>query len=545
MAGTRLQIVGAFVLFVLLAAPVAWHLTLVKRVDLPYLRIQQLSWDASRFGVPDKFEVDVYSLGSEASLSALSSSASTIVYVPRSIQLNAEQEHLLQEAYKSGLQATDDVLKTLVTRDSKRFSLVLVCNENAAISASVLAVGKYRHAWSPQCQVSEGDGVHLAMERLLQRYVYPAKDTQNYNSSTGVKLARRALHYRLQFSLLKENPVTEWKEDLQTLVTQYLGQFIRKVGVLAKFTIETQVIQYAKVANEVTPNANETEFYIYADDLKHFKSVNDFFDASVLDDGEQVLHFMAALPDLAHTPLYIRQDASKANLATSFELPGWGIVVILNSIAFNGNSLNHDKQVAIATTTRELQRVMGLFITEFRTLLGVASFRHRHDEKDATKITNTLDRQLLFLPSSTDGIADWELDLLMRNRFTKLLQTAIETLQSTVKLVKALPELSVSNRVHSRVEAAVTKLEAILGTNNCHETVKELHVLLAMARQASELTDAAYSDPTMIRQLYFPQDQMLGVYAPLLAPLLLPFLMGLAREYKRYQAKCVAKNKLQ
>lgn len=283
--------------------------------------------------------------------------------------------------------------------------------------------------------------------------------------------------------------------------------------------------------------------------------MNDFLDASVLDDREQVLHFMAALPDTVHAPLYIRSDSQeqrKSDLATSFELPGWGIAVILNPYALNDESTGNASGEDVAASAsvikgRELQRVMGLFVSEFRTLLGVPSFSHRQREEDVAS-GNASRRRLVFLPSPADGIADWELDVVMRDRFTKLMQTAIETLQSTVELVEALPELSVLERVQTRVETAVTRLETILCDSN-HEQqqdcveASDLRRLLAMARQASELTDAAYYDHTMIRQLYFPQEQMLGVYAPLLAPLILPFLLGLVRELKRFKAKHAAKMK--
>ncbi|OWY91329.1 hypothetical protein PHMEG_00040132 [Phytophthora megakarya] len=381
------------------------------------------------------------------------------------------------------------------------------------------------------------------------------------------KMARRALHYRLQFSLLKENPVTPWNEDLQTLVDLYLGRFVQKVGVLANFTVETQVVQYARLAKDVTPSADGTEFYINADDLKHrnisvardqcddgccvvfqFKSANDFLDAAVLDDGEQVLHFMAALPDTAHTPLYIRPANQDLKKATSFELPGWGIVAILNPDALNGGNSGQEATSIESTKARELQRVMGLFVSEFRTLLGVPSFTRRQRDEDALSKSGSR-RQLLFLPSLTYGIVDWELDVVMRDRFTTIMQTAIETLQSTVELVEALPELSVLERVQTRVETAVSRLETILCSENKQQEcvdVSDLSSLLAMARQASEFTDAAYYDHTMIRQLYFPQEQMLGVYAPLLAPLILPFVLGLIRELKRIKAKRAAKkDKLQ
>ncbi|CAI5725800.1 unnamed protein product [Peronospora destructor] len=550
MAGTRLQIVGAFVLFTLIITPVAWHLTQVKRMDLPVSRIHQLSWQASRFGSPDPFQVDIYSLSSPSpaiSLFSLPSSASSVVYVTHNLKINAQQKEMLQKSVELGLQATDDALKTLnkPTMD-KHFSVFLLCDEETAGSFPLLTVGQYRHAWSWQCQLAKGDAVHSAIEKLMQSHVYPLVDT-SVKQDVKTKSARRALNYRLRFYLLKENPVTPWKEDLQTVVDQYLGRFVQRVGAVANFKVETQVVQYAKLAKEVTPSADGSEFYINAEDLKHFKSANAFLDASVLEDREQVLHFMAALPDFVHAPLYIRSADQKQNsLATSFELPGWGIAVIMNPYALNETFTGDAGASVSATKERELQRVMGLFVSEFRTLLGVPSFWHRQREEHVASDDASRQR-LLFLPSPADGIADWELDVIMRERFTKLMQSAIETLQSTVKLVEALPELSVLERVQTRVETAVTRLEEILCDSiqeqqqNCVDA-SDLHHLLAMVRQASELTDAAYYDHTMIRQLYFPQGQMLGVYAPLLAPLILPFLLGLIREIKRFKAAKTVKS---
>ncbi|GMF15425.1 unnamed protein product [Phytophthora lilii] len=254
---------------------------------------------------------------------------------------------------------------------------------------------------------------------------------------------------------------------------------------------------------------------------------------------------MAALPDPVHAPMFIRSTNKEQGLATSFELPGWGIAVILNPHALSGNlSANaSEAEVAAKSKERELQRVMGLFVSEFRTLLGVPSFSHRQREECASRGDKKKQQRLQFLPSPADGIADWELNVVMRDRFSKLMQTAIEALQSTVELVETLPELSVLERVQMQVETAVTRLETILCNSKEEDCVgvSDLRSLLAMARQASELTDAAYYDHTMIRQLYFPQEQMLGVYAPLLAPLILPFLLGLVRELKRFKAKRAAK----
>ncbi|RLN94076.1 hypothetical protein BBJ28_00019114 [Nothophytophthora sp. Chile5] len=553
MAGTRLQIVGSFVLFALLASPVAWILTQVERVPLPVERIQQLSWNASRFAGPDKFEVTIYSQDpSNKAGWSLPSSAAHVVYKRETLDLDASQSAALNRALSESLQATDDALETLVPTEQerqRRFNVFLLCNQDATDSP-LLVVGKHRHAWSSQCAVSQGDAVHAAIERLAQRHLFPSSSSpsdQQQTAPTETRAARMALRYRLQFSLLKENPTTPWNVNLATLVERYMGALIQKLGAVADFTVETQVTQYARLAKEVTPSVDGTEFYLNAADLKQFKSTNDFLDASVLDDGEQVLHFMAALPDVTHSPLFIRSDDGKqqsGGLATSFELPGWGIAVILNPHALSSNPVTSAVTDEVtsspaATKEKELQRAMGLFVTQFRTLLGVPSFTQRQRSEDASR------RTLLFLPSPVDGIADWELDEIMRSRFEKHMQAAIETLQSTVELVETLPELSVLQRVQTRVETAVTRLEAILCNQQQQQQecipAADLRNLLVLARQAAALTDAAYYDHTMIRQLYFPQEQMLGVYAPLLAPLILPFLLGFVRELRRWKAKRAAK----
>ncbi|KAG7396967.1 hypothetical protein PHYBOEH_001480 [Phytophthora boehmeriae] len=534
MAGTRLQIVGAFVLFAALAAPLAWHLTQVERVPLPVERIQMLSWSSSRFSGPVTFEVTLLSLQSDTINKSPTSNIPNVGYSTQYVQSASQLQLALKKS--DGLHDTDDVLKSfLPDQKHQSFSIFLLCDDDA-INTPILTVGKYRHAWSSACHVTEGDAVHSAIEKVIQNHVYP--QLLSVSKTEDTKIARRALHYRLQFSVLKENPSTEWEVEVETLVQQYMGKMLHKIGAVANFTVETQVVQYARLAKEVTSNADGTEFYLNAEELKQFKSMNDFLDVSVLDDREQVLHFMAALPDPVHAPLFIRPDqqvTSKTALATSFELPGWGIAVILNPHALAKSS----------TKERELQRVMGLFVTELRTLLGVPAFADRQREEDAAN-HGAPRRSLVFMPSPTDGIADWELDIVMRDRFTRIMQTAIETLQSTVELVEALPELSVLERVQQRVETAVSRLESILceRQQDC-VALSDLRSLLAMARQASELTDAAYYDHTMIRQLYFPQEQMLGVYAPLLAPLILPFLLGFVREFKRWKAKRAAKRSKQ
>ena len=275
MAGTRLQIVGAFALFALLAAPVAWHLTRVERVHLPLSRIQKLSWQTSRFGGPEQFQVEVYSFGPSSRRSSLGSSSSNVAYFTRHLQLSAQDRETLHASVRSGPQATDDALEALVPTLDKRFRVFLMCDEDVATGLTpFLTVGKYCHAWSFQCQVETGDTMHVAIEKLMQSHVYPQLgDKKSGERDRAAKTARRALQYRLRFSLLKENPMTLWNEELRTLVDSYMGRFVQKAEAVADFTVETEVVHYARLAKEIKPSAEETAaFYIDADDLKHVRA---------------------------------------------------------------------------------------------------------------------------------------------------------------------------------------------------------------------------------------------------------------------------------
>lgn len=61
------------------------------------------------------------------------------------------------------------------------------------------------------------------------------------------------------------------------------------------------------------------------------------------------------------------------------------------------------------------------------------------------------------------------------------------------------------------------------------------------AREALRRSEAAYFDPTMVPQLYFPEDHLMAVYLPFLGPLAFPLLWGFVQELARYWKKRKAK----
>ncbi|TYZ65746.1 hypothetical protein PybrP1_003095 [[Pythium] brassicae (nom. inval.)] len=545
MAGTRLHVVVSFVLFALAVAPFAWRFTQIERVELPVARIRRLSFQDSRFAQPEAFAIAVFSLDSQTpksqALAAVGGdNGARVTFTPvETLEATPAQRQALLRA--TSLQELDDRLAPLAPPD--RFSILLLCSAAPPVAiaasgadANALVVGRHRHAWSTQCAFPRGSALVRAAEALALEHVFPSAASSE--STAGKRAARTAVRYRLQFALLKENAQLAWRWPFaNALFPRFLGRFVAKVSVLANFTVESEVLHYARLAKEIHATSDGSAFYVKADDLKQFKSANDFLTSTVLDDREQVLHFMAALPALEHSPLGIQASDEPGRLASAFEIPGWGGVAILNTTRLLSGRAED--------AALEVKKLMGVFLTQLRTLLGAPSFHER--QRAAARDPRA---KLVFLPSPRDGIADWEIDVIARARFKHYLRASITTLQSIVQLVDEMTQMSVLERVQQRVEAAVTLIEDILctgaelelATRQCAASA-DLHALLAKAREAADHTDAAYYDHTMIRQLYFPQEQMFGVYAPLLAPLILPFFVGLVREFRRWKKKKAEKLK--
>lgn len=45
------------------------------------------------------------------------------------------------------------------------------------------------------------------------------------------------------------------------------------MSVLANFTVETQTLHYARLGRSVEPNADDSAFFLPAEDLKHVRDV--------------------------------------------------------------------------------------------------------------------------------------------------------------------------------------------------------------------------------------------------------------------------------
>ncbi|RLO13536.1 hypothetical protein DYB28_014640, partial [Aphanomyces astaci] len=176
----------------------------------------------------------------------------------------------------------------------------------------------------------------------------------------------------------------------------------------------------------------------------------------------------------------------------AFVIPGYGSVAILH-------------------TPDDVPRIMRSFLFHARHLLGLGAF------------PSSPTHSITFLPSSS-GVADWELDILVNRYLLRHYHTTVRTLQSLASLVASMPQMAVLPRTSALVESSLAALHDVATTSV--PKAQTFRSKLVAVRHALLAVEEAYYDPTMVSQLYFPEDQIYFVFCPLLLPLLVPLLGG-------------------
>jgi phosphatidylinositol glycan class S len=123
--------------------------------------------------------------------------------------------------------------------------------------------------------------------------------------------------------------------------------------------------------------------------------------------------------------------AGNPTASTSFIVPQWGGIVIVNPDTDAGGSLSAAK----------LHSVFDTFRDQLSSLLGVRSLPPN-----------------VVLGDKTEVISDWQLDALMRRRALEALRGTQETLSSIVKLVHQIENMPVGDGVRDDIQDSLLAL---------------------------------------------------------------------------------------
>ncbi|KAJ3393639.1 hypothetical protein HDU84_001414 [Entophlyctis sp. JEL0112] len=341
--------------------------------------------------------------------------------------------------------------------------------------------------------------------------------------------------YQLTFSLLNADPIAflvDW--DINSAVNGTMRQFIKAVSKLYDMKINTQIQYFATLA--INPDKTATKdgvaHILRPRHLPHFLNSEWSFGGSPVSTNPPI-NLVVYIPSRAQSPMYISETNEKSSplLETNgFLIPQWGGIVIVNPSA--GQLVNLETGAKLYTlTASELEAPMQVFLAQIRTLLGVKETKLRG-------LDSLLPAFDFSYARSAVGITMWELDRLTRLTTLKNLRDAASTLKSLVALIESLENMVILDHIREEVSASLEAIHSVRRTMKEEDKMTSAHdAALQASRIAITSAERAFFDPTMVSLLYFPDEQKLAVYLPLLLPVAVPLLSTLMEEVRKYVKK--------
>lgn len=218
------------------------------------------------------------------------------------------------------------------------------------------------------------------------------------------------------------------------------------------------------------------------------------------------IHFVVYVTPCSYIPLYFHEDN---RLTTAMMSARWGGVQFLNA---DRTLCNKSKSFV-----PDDLGVMSPIITQFHSLIGVPD----------------VSKHVSLMPLKSSTLRTWQLDSIYRLKIIEQYTNARITLTSLSRLLGEISNIVIIEEVGK----AVT--ESIEAANNVRECLErgQLEEALKHSKIAFETSEFAFTHPSLLALLYFPDDQKYAVYIPLFLPVMIPVLMSLKGVKKWIQLK--------
>lgn len=326
---------------------------------------------------------------------------------------------------------------------------------------------------------------------------------RNINSpqlvGTIIRRLRRSMRYaetyHLSFSLFTPgSQPSSW--DVEAAVEEYLAPLLQAFTPISNFTVDTQVQVYATFSPTAPlPEYDDSQgaWTLKTEDLSAFINAAEWPLSPSIGAGPTI-NFILYVPAPSQAPLVVKE-----NRATSWIIPQWGGVVLLNPPL---STDNENPSNPSHLPQESLRPAFMTFSHQLLTLLGAPA---------------------------TPASLPLRLQTLTRIRAASLLLSASSTMGSLARLTESLPSIPIPASVATSVSATLSHLSSACSL--LHKG--RFAAALASARVAETEAERSFFEKSMVGQVYFPDEHKVAVYLPLLGPVGVPLVVGLLKELKR------------
>ena len=323
----------------------------------------------------------------------------------------------------------------------------------------------------------------------------PPGDQITPSSEAKVRLDAKAMRsfkyastYHLTFSLFTSSASPSvW--DIETAFKETIGPLLSRMSSVSEFTVDTQVQLYASFSPSIAGpqyDSSSREWKLQRSDLSGFINAAEWPLNPSIGAGPTI-NFVLYVPSKDQSPLVLAETGGN-----SWVIPQWGGVQILNPTGKQSERLS----------VNDLRPVMLTFADQLSSLLG--------------------------LPQSPPSLA-LRISCLTRERATSLILSASSTLGALSRLTLKLTSIAIPNTVAKSVDSTIHHLDQA-----CHDLRNGRYQnALENVRTAEAEAEEAFFEPSMVGQVYFPDEHKVAVYVPLLGPMGVPLAMAAIKELRK------------
>ena len=306
--------------------------------------------------------------------------------------------------------------------------------------------------------------------------------------------------YHITFSLFAASASPSvWR--IEEAIQQYIEPLLNRLSTVSDFHVDTQVQLFASFSPSIAaPRLDEATntYKLLQSDLSGFINAAEWPLSPSIGSGPTI-NMVLYVPAPNQRPLLLETGGN------SWTIPQWGGVQILNPP--NNTSSSH------VLTTSDLEPAMLTFASQLLALLGV--------------------------PSAPPSLA-LRISRLKRERATALLLSASSTLGALVRLTRKLDSIAIPASVATSVDETLHHL-----AHACFDLrAGSYQAALEHARAAEAEAEKAFFEPSMVGQVYFPDEHKVAVYVPLLGPMAVPLVMSALKEVRGWRAGRAAAGKV-
>lgn len=298
--------------------------------------------------------------------------------------------------------------------------------------------------------------------------------------------------YHLTFSLFSPSASpSAW--DIDTAMQEYITPLLQPLSSISKFTIDTQVQLYASFSPSIAGpvfDTSKNNWSLKYSDLTGFVNAAEWPLSPSIGAGPTI-NFVLYVPSPDKSPLLIEENGG-----TSWIIPQWGGVQIHNRA---GNE-------TVKLTLEDLRPDMLIFAYQLAALLGV--------------------------PQSPPSLP-LRMSSLVRDRATTLILSASSTLGALSRLTLKLTSIAIPDSVAKSVDETLHRLD--LACADLREG--RFASALENARVADSEVEKAFFEPSMVGQVYFPEEHKVAVYVPLLGPMAVPLVLSGLKEMGKFRER--------